>query len=71
MINASHTSPKKGGTLRLAFKVSDTSAGSFTIGRRGFLIDKNGVRVPYTVIICSLTGKGVLELERPANAKRA
>lgn len=57
--------------LRLAFRVSDTAAGSFTIGRRGFLIDKNGMRVPYKVIICSITGKGVLELDRTENVKRA
>ena len=70
MINASHTSPKKRGTLRLAFRVSDTAAGSFTIGRRGFLIGKNGQPIPYRVIICSLDGKGVMELDRPATLKR-
>jgi len=70
MINASHTSPKKRGTLRLAFMVSDTAAGSFTIGRRGFLIGKNCQPIPYRVIICSLDGKGVMEVDRPATLKR-
>jgi len=70
MINASHTSLKRRGTLRLAFSVSDTAAGSFSIGRRGFLIGKNGEPIPYRVIICSRTGKGVMELERPSTLKR-
>jgi len=70
MINASHTSLKRRGTLRLAFRVSDTAAGSFTIGRCGFLIGKNGEPIPYRVIICSRTGKGVMELERPSTLKR-
>jgi len=71
MINTSHTSPKRRCKLCLAFKVSDTAAGSFTIGRRGFLLGPNGMRVPYKVIICSLTGKGMLELDRSENVKRA
>ena len=70
MINASHTSPERRGTLRVAFRVSDTAAGSFTIGRRGFLIGKNSQPIPYRVIICSRTGKGVMELDRPATLKR-
>lgn len=70
MINASHTTLKRRGLLRLAFRVSDTAAGSFTIGRRGFLIGKNGEPIPYRVIICSRTGNGVMELERPSTLKR-
>ena len=70
MINASHTSPERRGTLRVVFRVSDTAAGSFTIGRRGFLIGKNGQPIPYRVIICSRTGNGVMELDRPVTLKQ-
>ena len=70
MINAFHASPERHGTLRVVFRVSDTAAGSFTIGRRGFLIGKNGQPIPYRVIICSRTGKGVMELDRPTTLKR-
>lgn len=71
MIKASATSRTRRGSLRLAFRVSDTAAGSFTIGRRGFLIGKNGERIPYTVIICSRTGKGMMELDRHSTSNRA
>ena len=70
MINASNPSPKKRGTLRVAFRVRDTAAGSFTIGRRGFLIGKNGQPIPYRVIICSRAGNGVMELDRLSTLKR-
>jgi len=69
MIKASHNSPGRRGTLRVAFRVSDTAAGSFTIGRRGFLIGKNGQPILYRVIICSRTGKGEMELDRPSALK--